>query len=69
MINIIYYTTRCQHFRVPYYPNFSLKYVMTSDAAVRLLTVISNTLKTNKSLHMIFLDVAKAYNSAEHWSI
>lgn len=41
----------------------------TSDAAVRLFTCISNAASTNKSIHIIFLDIAKAYDSVQHWAL
>lgn len=43
--------------------------VETTDAAARLFSVIQNANKNNKNLHVIFLDVAKAYDSVEHWSL
>ena len=41
----------------------------TSDAALRLFACISNAMSTNKWLHIIFLDIAKAYDSVQHWAL
>lgn len=41
----------------------------TSDAAIRLFTCIANSASTNKAIHVIFLDIAKAYNSVQHWAL
>lgn len=41
----------------------------TADAAVRLFTCISNAQSTNKNIHIIFLYIAKAYDSVQHWAL
>ena len=41
----------------------------TSDAAARIFACISNSNSTNKILHMVLLDIAKAYDSVEIWAM
>lgn len=41
----------------------------TADAASRVFTCISNAISTNKKLHILFLDIAKAYDSVQHWAL
>lgn len=41
----------------------------TSDAAIRLFACIENAMSTNKWLHIVFLDIAKAYDSVQHWAL
>ena len=41
----------------------------TADAAAEILACIEHALKTGNKIHVAFLDVAKAYDSVEHWSM
>lgn len=41
----------------------------TADAAARLFTCISNAKNTGKAIHLVFLDIAKAYDSVPHWAL
>ena len=41
----------------------------TADAAAELIAIIQHAKNTGKPLHVALLDVAKAYDSVEHWSM
>lgn len=41
----------------------------TADAAARIFACISNANSTNKALHLVLLDIAKAYDSVELWAM